>query len=196
MVGSLKAIPPRGTEDDRLDCDRRRQRGGTKAPLQCNRFADLWENRDGTAIYARLISDARVLFIQYLDIPTRLHRNLINPSAGFVVDINSEAYEVMLYMRLNEWGKNRFSLFAQAATVLQKELEATHHWGGLARAKLISAYSSWGTSLSGAFAQPTSKIDHHPKTIEKNKIALMSALSGASSRRIRALLIFRVVVEN
>ena len=151
MVGSLKAIPPRGTEDGRLDCDRRRQRGGTKAPLQCNRFADLWENRDGTAIYARLISDARVLFIQYLDIPTRLHRNLINSSAGFVVDINSEAYEVM---RLNEWGKNRPSLFAQAATVLQKE--ATHHWGGLAGAKLISAYSkaySWGTPLSGAFAQ-------------------------------------------
>ena len=60
-----------------------------KRHCNANQFADLWENRDGTAVYARPISDARKLFIRYLDIPTRLHSNLINSAAGFAVDINS-----------------------------------------------------------------------------------------------------------
>ena len=34
----------------------------------------------------------------------------------------------------------------QAATVLQKELEAAHHWGGLAKGELMTAYSG-GFSL-------------------------------------------------
>ena len=42
--------------------------------------------------------------------------------------------------RLSEWGKTGF-LYARAATVLQKELEATHHWDGLVRTDLVSAYS-------------------------------------------------------
>ena len=30
---------------------------------------DLWQNRDGKAIHARLIAKARLIFIQYFDIP-------------------------------------------------------------------------------------------------------------------------------
>ena len=51
-----------------------------------------------------------------------------------------EAYEVM-YERLNEWKRNWFSRFAQAATHLQKELEVAQHWGGLDRGGLVCAYS-------------------------------------------------------
>ena len=87
-----------------------------------------------------LISKARWKFIRYLNIPPERYQSLINFAAEFAVDVNSEAYEVM-YMRLNEWGKNWFSLYAQAATVLQKELEAAHHWDGLVRTDLVSAYS-------------------------------------------------------
>ena len=112
---------------------RSRRYNGTK-------FADLWSNRDRTAIYARLISSARRMFIRYLDIPSDKYQPLINAAAGFAVDLNSEAYEVM-YVRLNEWKKNWFSLYAQAATVLQKELEVAKHWGGLDKSELVSAYS-------------------------------------------------------
>ena len=42
------------------------------------------------------------------------------------MDENSKAYE-MMFTRLNEWKKNWVSVYAKAATVLQKELEASHH---------------------------------------------------------------------
>ena len=45
------------------------------------------------------------MFIRYLDIPSDKYQTLINAAAEFAVDLNSEAYEVM-YIRLNEWGKN------------------------------------------------------------------------------------------
>ena len=80
------------------------------------------------------------MFIRYLDIPSDKYQTLINAAAEFAVDLNSEAYEAM-YIRLNEWGKNWFSLYAQAATVLQNELEVAQHWGGLGKGELVSAYS-------------------------------------------------------
>ena len=82
-----------------------------KRRYNANRFADLWQNRDGTAIDARLISNARRIFVRYLDIPSERYRGLINAAAEFAVDINSGAYEVM-YMRLTQWKRVWFSLYA------------------------------------------------------------------------------------
>ena len=105
-----------------------------------NQFADLWSDRDGPAIYARLISNARRMFIRYLDIPSAKSQTLINAAAEFAVDLNSEAYEVM-HARLTGWKRNWFSQYTRAATVLQKELEVSQHWGGLDSGELERAYS-------------------------------------------------------
>ena len=59
-----------------------------KRRYNANRFADLWENRDGTAIYASLIPNARRIFIRYLDIPLENYRDLINGAAKFAVNSN------------------------------------------------------------------------------------------------------------
>lgn len=93
---------------------------------------------DGTAIYARLISNARRIFIRHLGIPPG---GLNNDAATFAVGVNpgSEAHEVI--MCLNEWGKKRISLYTKMATVLQKELEVAHYWSGLAKSNLTSACS-------------------------------------------------------
>ena len=53
--------------------------------------------------------------------------------------------DLVMYVRLNEWKKNWFSLYAQAATVLQNELEVAQHWGGLGKGELVSAYSGMYT---------------------------------------------------
>jgi hypothetical protein len=111
-----------------------------KRRYDSHQFSDLWQNRDGMAVYGRLITNTRKLFIRYLDIPTSYINDLISASAGFAVDMNSQAYEVM-YTRINEWKKNWFSLYAQGASTLQKELAAAHHWTGLGKAELVAAYT-------------------------------------------------------
>ena len=50
-----------------------------KRRCNANRFACLWENREGTATYARLISTARRTSVQYLDIPSEHYGGLIMP---------------------------------------------------------------------------------------------------------------------
>ena len=138
MIGTVKNI---------LSCDKAQDminsivtEGGKAVPRKrcysVNLFADLQENRDGMVIYARLIPNTRRIFIRYLDIPLENHRGLINDAVKVAVDLNSEAYEVM-FTHLNEWEKK---LYAKAATVLQKEMEVAHHWGGLAKSDLASAY--------------------------------------------------------
>ena len=52
-----------------------------------------------------------------------------------------------------------------------------------------------GDSFTQSVTQATSKIDHRSAAIEKNELALRSALLNASSQRTRAVLVFLIVVE-
>ena len=106
-----------------------------KRPFNANRVADLTElGRNGhlCKTYFERQADLRLV----PTIPPENYGSLINNTAGFALDINSEAYKVM-YVASMSGEKERVSLYARTANMLQKEPEVAHHWDMLGGCKAV-----------------------------------------------------------